>query len=87
MARNLDLDLKESLPMRVVGNEECKSYEARVELILGGGKRTEPFFIDVKIPSEGDTPTLIGRNPVFNMFVITFIERELKFNMIPYEDY
>lgn len=86
MARQLDLDLRKAQPMRVVGNDAVESYTARAELILGSGKCTDPIPVEVRIPAVGDTPTLIGRDPVFSIYNITFIEREKKIQLVPYRD-
>jgi hypothetical protein len=39
--------------------------------------------VEVSIPIEGDTPVLIGREPVFKPYEITFIESKRRFIMKP----
>lgn len=84
-AQYLGLDLEPARPMRVVGNSQVEAFRSTMEIVLGGGKRTDPIPVEVMIPAKGDTPILIGRKPIFEMYIITFIEPELKFNMTPYE--
>lgn len=84
-AKYLGLEMKEARPMRVVGNSEVKAYKANVDFVIDGGKHSDPITVEVMIPAEGDTPILIGRKPFFELYKITFIEAELKFNMIPYK--
>ena len=71
--------------MNVVGFEDVKAYEAAVKLVIGGARCTDPIPVTVRIPARGDTPTLIGRDPIFMLYEITFIEAERKINMIPYQ--
>ena len=64
-------------PMRVVGRE-VERYTSKVNLILGrGGRYVNLNNVDVSAPKEGKTPILIGRNPIFKLYEITFREGEI----------
>ena len=73
IARFLELELQdEKKPMKVVSHEVPR-FSARVDLMIGRGGRYFTFR-DVKasIPKEGDTPILVGRDPVFKSYKVTF---------------
>ncbi len=86
LAEYFGLDLiPDDTPMKVVGGE-VKRYKSGLDLTLGRGGRTISLSnVDVAIPIEGKTPFLIGRNPIFELFEITFIESEKKVVMKPYK--
>ncbi len=84
LAKFLELDLVlEEKPMKVVGGE-AKRYKSKANLTIGRGGRYVSFpNVEVSIPTEGDTPVLIGREPVFKPYEITFIESKRRFIMKP----
>lgn len=86
VARFLDLRLEEfPRPMKVVGREVPR-YSARANLTIGRGGRSHTFSdIEVAVPTKGETPIILGRNPVFKVYKVTFVEPELKFVLDPYE--
>lgn len=86
LADYLNLQLKPApRPMRVANGRDVQRFTANVALTLGrGGRCCDPIDVEVSIPTEGDPPLLIGREPVFRLFVITFVEAEKRFEMKPY---
>jgi predicted aspartyl protease len=84
-AEYLGLKLTEdSHPMNVVGRT-VRQYKSKIDIIIGrGGRYTTISDNVVSIPTEGDTPILLGRNPVFELYKILFIEAEKRFTMEPY---
>jgi len=86
LATYLDLELKPAAkPMRVANGRDVERFTARANITLGrGGRCCDPIGVEVSIPVEGDPPVLIGREPVFRLFVITFVEAERRFEMRPY---
>ena len=87
LAEILELDLEPTDdPMVVVGDRTLERYIAKVDLVIGRGGRTVKFKnVNLSIPKQGDTPILIGRNPVFRSYEITFIEAERRLIMKPYQ--
>jgi hypothetical protein len=87
LAELLELDLEPAVnPMMVVGDKGIERYLSKANMTIGRGGRTVDFKnVEVSIPKKGDTPILIGRNPVFKHYEITFIEAEKKFVMKPYK--
>ena len=73
--------------MQTASGGDIKRYTSRVDLTIGrGGRYSGPFKgIEVRIPSQGDPPVLIGRDPIFTGYIITFIEAELRYLMEPYK--
>ena len=86
VARYLDLDLRPvEAPMQVVGTA-VPQYVARVDLTIGRAGRFHTFAdLEVSVPREGETPIIIGRRPVFEVYRVTFVEPELKFVLDPYK--
>lgn len=86
IADYLGLELKPSeTPMRVADGKSVKRYISKAYLTIGrGGRYCDPVEAEVSMPAEGDPPILIGRAPIFRLFVITFIEAETRFEMKPY---
>ena len=86
IADYLGLELKSGeTPMRVADGKSVKRYISKAHLTIGrGGRYCDPVEAEVSIPAEGDPPILIGRAPIFRLFVITFIEAEKRFEMKPY---
>lgn len=53
---------------------------------IGRGGRVHTFpNVEAAIPQEGETPIIIGRDPVFKHYKVTFLELELTFVLDPYE--
>ncbi len=75
VARFLELELRdEEKPMRVVSHEVPR-FSAQVDLTIGRGGRYFTFpGVRASIPKEGDTPILIGRDPIFRLYRVTFDE-------------
>lgn len=86
LADYLNLQLKPAAkPMRVANGRDVQRYTAKVSLTLGrGGRCCGPIEAEVSVPTEGDPPLLIGREPVFRLYVVTFVEAERRFEMSPY---
>ena len=86
LAEYLDLELKPAAkPMRVANGRDVERFTAKASITLGrGGRCCDPIEVRVSVPAEGDPPVLIGREPVFRLFVITFVEAERRFEMMPY---
>ena len=84
VARFLGLTLKEEKePMRVPGGE-IPWYSATANLTIGRAGRFFTFpKIRVAIPREGDTPILIGRDPVFKVYRVTFDDARSTFQLEP----
>ena len=85
LADYLGLSLKQSdKPMRIANGRSIRRLTARAHLTIGrGGRRCDPVDIEVSVPEEGDPPIPIGREPVFRLFVITFVEAEKWFGIRP----
>jgi len=74
-----------SRPMRVANGRDVQRYTAKASITLGrGGRCCDPIDAEVSIPAEGEPPVLIGREPIFRLYVITFVEAEKRFEMRPY---
>jgi hypothetical protein len=86
VARYLKLELEEASPMQVVGRADIKRYVSRATLTLGrAGRYCSPIRdVEVSVPAEGDTPIILGRKPVFELYRVTFVEAERRFEMDPY---
>ena len=86
LAKYLHLDMKPApRPMRVANGKDVERFTARASIALGRGGRTcDPIETEVSVPAEGDPPVLIGREPFFRLFVITFVDAERRFEMKPY---
>jgi hypothetical protein len=86
LADYLDLRLETSSdPMRVADGRSIRRWTTKASLTIGrGGRQCDPVEVDVSVPEEGEPPILIGREPVFRLFVITFAEAERWFEMRPY---
>jgi len=85
IAKVLELELRdEEKPMRVVSHEVPR-FSALIDLTIGRGGRYFTFR-DVKasIPKEGDTPILIGRDPVFRLYRVTFDDSESAITLEPF---
>lgn len=49
------------------------------------GRICEPINdIKVSVLEGDDTPLIIGRDPIFKLYRITFVEAENRFEMTPY---
>lgn len=71
--------------MRVANGKDAQRYTARASITLGrGGRCCDPIDAEISVPAEGDPPVLIGREPIFRLFVIAFVEAEKRFEMKPY---
>lgn len=86
LADYLGLQLKPSgKPMRVANGRDVQRYTAKATITLGrGGRFSDPIDTEVSVPAEGDPPLLIGREPIFKLYVVTFVEAEKRFEMRPY---
>ena len=85
IAEYLGLDLVlDPKPINVVA-AKVPCYTSKVDVIIGrGGNYCSPLEnITVKIPQVGDTPILFGRNPIFELFTVTFFEKDKKFSLNP----
>ena len=86
LAKYLGLDLRSSpRPMRVANGRDVERLTAKAFITLGrGGRCCDPIEVTVSIPADGDPPVLIGREPIFRLFVVTFVDAEKRFEMKPY---
>lgn len=86
IATRLGLDLERVNPITVVGSR-IDRFESHVSLSLGRAGRICGPINDIKVSVlEGDdTPLIIGRDPIFKLYRITFIEAENRFEMLPYQ--
>ena len=80
----LNLALKdEKDPMRVPGGE-IPWYSATANLTIGRAGRLFTFpRVRVAIPKTGDAPVLIGRDPVFKVYRVTFDDPRSRFTLEP----
>jgi hypothetical protein len=87
LADYLGLPLRDADPMKVADGKSTPRWTSEVSIILGRAGRYCPPInnVTVSIPREGDPPILLGRDPIFELYRITFIEAEKKFLMDPYE--
>ena len=86
LANSLNLDLTPAKRSMKVVAGEVKCFLTQANLTIGRAGRLTTFEnVKIAVPKEGDTPILIGRNPVFKYYNITFIEPERRFLMEPYE--
>ena len=86
LADYLSLDLKlADRPMMVANGRSVERFTSKASLMIGrGGRYCDPIEVEVSVPAEGNPPILIGREPIFRLFVITFVEAEKRFEMNPY---
>ena len=85
LAKSLNLDLAPAKRSMKVVAREVEYYLTQANLTIGRTGRLTTFEnVKIAVPKEGDTPVLIGRNPVFKYYNITFIEPERRFLMEPY---
>lgn len=86
LANSLNLDLTPAKRSMKIVAGEVKYFLTQANLTIGRAGRLTTFEnVNIAVPKEGDTPILIGRNPVFEYYNITFIEPERRFLMEPYE--
>lgn len=72
-------------PMMVANGRSVERFTSKASLMIGrGGRYCDPIEVEVSVPAEGNPPILIGREPIFRLFVITFVEAEKRFEMKPY---
>jgi len=86
LAECLKLDLvPASEPMRVADGKEVERYTAKIIIKVGrGGRYSDPIEVEASVPKHGNPPVLIGRKPIFKMFVISFVEAERRLEMKHY---
>ena len=86
IAKYLNLELKRASPMKVVGSE-VPCYTSTLSITVGrAGRYCGPIKdVEVSVPEDDDTPLILGRDPFFKLYIITFIEAEQRFEMIPYK--
>lgn len=86
LAEYLELDLRPAeRPMRVANGRSVERLVSTATLTIGrDGRFCDPIRAEVNVPSDGNPPILIGRVPVFKLFVVTFVEAEKRFEMKPY---
>ena len=90
-ARYLELELEpKKKPMNVAGGLEVGQFKSKANLTIGRGGRFVDFKdIEVTIPDtdpkQDKSPILIGRDPIFQYYEVTFIEAKRKVVMKPFE--
>lgn len=84
IAEFLNLDLNdEERPMQVV-SREVPQFSAKVNLMVGRGGHLMTFRnVTAHIPKEGNVPLLIGRDPVFKAYRVTFDDSISIFYLVP----
>lgn len=82
----LGLELRRTdRPMMVANGRSIERLTSMASLAVGrGGRFCDPIEVEVNVPAEGEPPILIGREPIFRLFTITFVEAERRFEMTPY---
>lgn len=82
----LGLELERAEPIRVVGSR-VERYRSSISISLGrAGRLCGPIRdVEVSVLEGGDTPIILGRNPIFRLYKIAFIEAERRFEMVPYK--
>lgn len=85
LADYLELNLERASPMKVVGSR-IDRYSSIVSITIGRAGRFCDSIEDVKISitEADDPPIILGRDPIFKLFKIIFIEPEYRFELIPY---
>jgi len=72
--------------MIVADGRNMDRFVSRAVLTIGrAGRYSDPVEVEVSVPAQGNPPVLIGRNPIFRQYRITFIEAEKRFEMKPYQ--
>lgn len=86
VAKFLELDLRPSIePMQVADGRDMDRFVSKIVLAIGrGGRFSDPVDVEVSIPKEGNPPVIIGRDPIFRQYRITFIEAEKRLEMRSY---
>lgn len=85
LADRLKLDIEDHRPMRVVGYNRVERWKANVNLTLGrGGNYVDLSTVEVTIPKTGDSPVILGRKPLFELYDITFKEAIRKTYFVPH---
>lgn len=86
LADYLGLELRRTdRPMMVANGKSIERLISTASLTIGrGGRFCDPIEAEVNVPAEGNPPILVGREPVFRLFTITFVESEKRFEMSPY---
>jgi hypothetical protein len=87
LAEYLELDLEPATaPMMVADGRDMNRFVSRAVLMIGrAGRYSDPVEVEVSVPAQGNPPVLIGRNPIFRQYRITFIEAEKRLEMKPYQ--
>ncbi len=87
LAEYLELDLEPATaPMIVADGRNMDRFVSRAVLTIGrAGRYSDPVEVEVSVPAQGNPPVLIGRNPIFRQYRITFIEAEKRLEMKPYQ--
>ena len=86
LAEYLELDLEPARePMMVADGKDMERFVSKIMLTIGrGGRYSDPVEVEVSVPAEGNPPVLIGREPIFRLYTITFVEAEKRLEMKPY---
>ena len=86
IADYLELDLERAPPIRVVGTRIGR-YRARISIRIGrAGRLSDPITnVKVSVTEGSDSPIILGRDPLFKLYRITFIDPENRFEMLPYQ--
>jgi len=86
LAEYLELDLEPaSEPMMVADGRNMERFVSKIMLTIGrGGRYSDPIEVEASVPAKGNPPVLIGREPVFRLHTITFVEAEKRLEMNPY---
>ena len=86
MADMLELKLKNANSIRVAGSKIQRSV-SNISIKIGRAGRFSQLFENVQVSViEGEeTPVIIGRDPIFRFYRITFIEPEHRLEFAPYE--
>lgn len=85
LADYLEMKLEKASPIRVVGSK-IDRYSSTASITLGrAGGLSDPIKnVRISITGGDDPPIILGRDPIFRLFKIIFVEPEYRFELIPY---
>lgn len=86
LTKRLGLELEEADSIGVIGGMARRGV-AEVDLIIGShGRYTELKDVEVSVPLDEEMgPVVLGRNPIFKHYDITFSDADLKVTLTPHK--
>ncbi len=86
IARYLEMELEQESDVDTAGGTTCM-YKTRVDMILGRKNRCTSYFNrEIHVSSQSDIPVLLGRNPLFEDYEITFKKQKRQLILKPLHD-